>query len=483
MQPESPRGRDPGLRVRASRGTLLSLGGQIAAQLLRLAGNLVLTRLLLPEAFGLIALAFLVLFVIDQISNLGIPAAIMRLERGEEPEFLDTAWTLQIGRGLGLWAVASALAPAMAHFYDEPQLVSILPVASFAAVLTGLSSTKLLLLTRRLDLGRRVAIEICGQAAAVVAMIALAWWHRSVWALVIGGLANPATVAALSHVWIPGRSDRLRWNAEAARQLVSFGKWVFASSGFSIVQAQMDIAMLGRLLPAATLGVYSLGTMIPNLMRDVLFRLSSSVLAPAFAESSRHSHDAFRTRYVAARRMMLPVALLCALATAVVGPAFFHYLYDERYADAGWITQLVAIRFWFAYLQVAGCLTLLAMGDGRPWAISSATGVVTVAAGCWIGFQQGGLAGAILGVALGNAITVVVPALWLWRLGVASPLAELGYTLLGAALAGLGAALLELPAPTRWIPDPSLRTLVLGGTLLAPFALWAALRIRREIRV
>src|SRR3990172_5242168 len=129
MQQGAPRS-DPGGGVGASGGTLLSLAGQAGAQILRLAGNLVLARLLFPEAFGLIALASLVFLVIDQISNLGIPAAIMRLERGEEPAFLDTAWTIQILRGLALWGMPTGLAPALARFYGEPELASILPAAS-----------------------------------------------------------------------------------------------------------------------------------------------------------------------------------------------------------------------------------------------------------------------------------------------------------------------------------------------------------------
>ncbi|MEX2209239.1 MAG: oligosaccharide flippase family protein [Myxococcota bacterium] len=469
------------LRARASRGTLVSLAGQGASQLLRLGGNLLLARLLFPEAFGLMAIVYLVIFALEQISNIGIGAAVMRFERGEQPEFLNTAWTLQIVRGVGLWLIALALTPVVADFYRLPELRSILPVASLAAVLIGFSSTKLLVLYRRLDLTRLVAIEFSGQCAALLVMIAIAYTQRSVWALVLGGLANQAVVLVLSHVAIPGPRNRVAWNADDARSIYSIGKWVIASSGVSFLLAQIDIALLGRLIPAAVLGVYSMGLIIPNLLRDVAFRLSSSVLAPIVAESNRQSPAMLRERYAAARRLTLPTALLTALGAAALGPAFFAYLYDARYHDAGWICQLALLRFWFAYLQVSGCLTLLSIGHGREWAISNLVGLAGSTTGCLVGFQLGELPGLLVGMAIGTALGAAVPILRLQQLGIASPLPELRYTALGLCLALL---LVAVSGASSLIPiaDPALRTLIGGGIALSPYALWALFRILPEIR-
>jgi len=471
----------PSLRARASRGTAVSLLGQGASQALRLAGNLLLARLLFPEAFGLMAIVYLVIFALDQISNIGIGAAVMRFERGEEPEFLDTAWTMQIVRGLALWAIALALTPAVAEFYRLPELRQILPVAAFTAVLSGFTSTRLMVLNRRLELTRLVAIEFSGQCAALVVMIAIAWWQRSVWALVFGGLANQAVVLVLSHLAIPGPRNRVAWNADDARQIYSIGVWVFASSGISFLLAQIDIALLGRLIPAALLGVYSMGLIIPNLLRDLAFRLSSSVLAPIVAESNRQSAEMLRERYAAARRLTLPIALLCALGAAIVGPAFFHFLYDDRYQDAGWICQLALLRFWFAYLQVSGCLTLLSIGHGREWAISNVVGLVGSTTGCLVGFSLAELPGLLIGMAIGTAAGAAVPIVRMLQLGIASPLPELRYTGLGILLGLVVLAVSAAPANVAFA-NPALNTLLLGALALSPYALFTALRVLPEVR-
>jgi O-antigen/teichoic acid export membrane protein len=313
-------------------------------------------------------------------------------------------------------------------------------------------------------------------------MIAIAYFERSVWALVLGGLANQATVLVLSHAAIPGPRNRIAWHPDDARSIYSIGKWVIASSGVSFLLAQIDIALLGRLIPAAVLGVYSMGLIIPNLLRDVSFRLSSTVLAPIVAESNRQSETTLRERYAAARRLTLPTALLAALAAASLGPAFFEFLYDARYHDAGWICQLALLRFWFAYLQVSGCLTLLSIGHGREWAVSNLVGLVGSTTGCLIGFRVGGLAGLLVGMAIGTALGAAVPILRLQQLGLASPLPELRYTALGLGLALLLAVVMSSASKLIPIEDPALRTLVGGALVFSPYALWALFRILPEIR-
>ena len=269
------------------------------------------------------AIVYLIVFALEQFSNIGIPAAVMRYEHGDQPTFLNTAWTIQIVRGFALWVIGLALTPVVADFYDQPQLIQIMPVATFAAVIMGFQSTKFLVLARNLQLGRRVAIDIIARVCSIVVMIGIAYFKASVWALVIGGLVNGLVVTILSHTWIPGPRTRLAWDTQTVDEVFSLGKWVIASSGLSFVLAQMDIAMLGRLVPTAVLGVYSMGMIIPMLLRDVAFTVLSSVVAPVVAESNRAGPEVLRNRYAAVRRLMLPAVLLMGLGALIIAPAFF----------------------------------------------------------------------------------------------------------------------------------------------------------------
>lgn len=471
------------LRTRASQGAIVSLLGQGGAQVLRLAGNLVLARLLFPEAFGLMAIVYLIVFALDQFSNIGIPAAIMRFDRGDTPTFLNTAFTIQVIRGVVLWVAGLLATPLVADFYAEfhDDLMKIMPVATFAAVIMGWQSTNFLVLTRRLLLGRRVAIELIGRICSVVFMVTWAWVEPSVWALVYGGLVNVLVITILSHAWIPGPRVGFAWDRETVDEVMSLGKWVFASSGLSFVLAQIDIALLGRLVRGDVLGVYSMGIIIATLLRDTAYTVLSSVVAPVVAESNREGPEVLRNRYAALRRVTLPAALTAALGALVVSPAFFDFLYDERYQDAQWIAQLALIRFWFAYLQVHACISLLSLGDGRSWTVSNVLGLIGTTTGCLVGFELGDLRGLLIGLGIGSAAAFVQPAIELARIGVARPGPELRYTAAGIGLGTLAVVAIEASAPYVPLRD-SLRSLVVGGGVLAPYAAWAALRVLREFK-
>jgi hypothetical protein len=114
---------------------------------------------LFPEAFGLMALVNMLMLGLAAISDVGLQPAIIRHARGDEQRFLDTAWTIQVIRGVILWGIGSALAIPMARFYNEPELVTIVPIATLSALLAGFTSTKIVTLTRHMRPGRVVTIE------------------------------------------------------------------------------------------------------------------------------------------------------------------------------------------------------------------------------------------------------------------------------------------------------------------------------------
>ena len=135
--------RGDGLKARSIRGTGFVGLSFVAQNALRLGGNLVLTRILFPEAFGLMALVQIVITGLTMFSDMGIRVSIIKDARGEDPVYLDTAWTLQILRGALLWAITWALALPVAAFYEEPVLAQMLPVAGLTALIQGFNSTKM----------------------------------------------------------------------------------------------------------------------------------------------------------------------------------------------------------------------------------------------------------------------------------------------------------------------------------------------------
>ena len=174
------------LMARVMRSTSWILLGYGGSQGLRLVSNLILTRMLFPEAFGLMALIGLVTVGLMLFSDVGIAPSIAQSARGDDPDFLNTAWTIQVIRGVILFGVAAGLALPFAAFYDAPELVTYLPVAALALVIAGFNPTRIETAHRHLLMGRLTVLDLSAQVIGIVVMIGLAWWLQSVLALVLG---------------------------------------------------------------------------------------------------------------------------------------------------------------------------------------------------------------------------------------------------------------------------------------------------------
>ena len=129
------------LQGAAIRSSIWTIGGYGASQLIRLGSSLVLTRLLFPEIFGIVALVSVFHQGLAMFSDIGIGPAIVQSPDGDDWTFLQTAWTLQAIRGAVLWVAACAIAVPLASFYDQPIVLWLLPVSGFGAVIAGFEST------------------------------------------------------------------------------------------------------------------------------------------------------------------------------------------------------------------------------------------------------------------------------------------------------------------------------------------------------
>lgn len=463
---------------RVARGTAVTVGGQLLAQLLRVAGNLVLARLLFPEAFGLMALVNVLMIGLNAISDVGLQPAIIRHARGDDRRFLDTAWTVQASRGVLLWIAGSLLGLPMAAFYGEPQLAAIAPFACLSALATGFTSTKIATLTRRLLPSRVVAIEIGSQAISLAVMVGLAYQLRSVWALVAGGLLASLLRMAASHLVLPGRTNRFAWDRDAARELLQFGKWITLSSIFTFVAMRADVVMLGKLLPLERLGIYSIGVILSGVVRDVMGQVTRFVVMPTISAANREGGDAVALSVVRMRRGILPVALVGVLGATIVAPAFFTFLYDERYRDAAWIAQLSMLAVWFSYLTDVTGSALLAAGDSRAWAVSNGFKAVATSAGCAAGFAVYGLVGLLLGAAAAAAATYLVATALLARHGPLVVAGDLPYTIAALVLAFVAAGVPRLLVPAGADQLLAIATLATGALVLLPIAPYALHRLR-----
>lgn len=376
------------LKKRVLRAGGWNFAGYGLGQALRLGGNLIMTRLLVPEMFGVMAIAMTVLAILFMLSDVGLRQNIVQSRRGDDPAFLDTAWVVQIVRGLILWFVALGLGIAL-HLanhagllpaksaYASPVLPLVIAVISFSAVILGFQSTRLATAHRNFDQKRLIQIELTGHLAGLIVMVAIGVISRSIWALVAGSLVAPLMTMVLSHTWMSGHRNRFRWEKNALRELIGFGKWIFASSAVGVFAAHGDRLLLGGFVEAEVLGLYAIATLIVGAIANGINRIFGTVSLAAFSEIARNDPSRLREVYY---RFRVPGDLLLLFLAGLLfaaGRLVIDLLYDPRYSAAGGMLEVLALSLFMVRYELARQM-YLALGNPRYGAVISVVQFVSL---------------------------------------------------------------------------------------------------------
>jgi O-antigen/teichoic acid export membrane protein len=404
----------PGLYQRVVKAGVWTLGAHGIEIITRLLSTLILTRLLFPEAFGLIAAATSLLVGLALISDFGIRTVILQSSSGDQDEFLRTAWTLQVCRGFALWfvlvlmctlinlPVVQAKIPSSSVFAD-PQFALIAGALGISLVLGGLESTSVHLNVRELNLKPVFFLDLAARTVNVPVMVIWAWLMPSVWALVAGSLTAGIVRLISSHLFVPGPRMYFRLDKDQAREIVHFGKWINVSSLATFVAGQSDRLILGLLLPSSVFGLYAIARTLIDTAQGVFERLNSTLALPALSAVARRARSELKSRYYRLRvpfDLSLPLISGCLVSA---GSLVVHILFDERYAEVGPIVQILAIGLLvFPSLIISSAFT--ANGEPHIGAIVSVVQAISLVLCLTIGFLIGGTIGMFYGVALYNFV-------------------------------------------------------------------------------
>ncbi len=400
------------LKDRVLRAGGWSIAGYVLSQVIRLGSSLLMTRLLVPEMFGVMAIATTVIAGLAMFSDFGLRQNIVQSMRGNDADFLNTAWTMQIIRGLLICLVAlggSLLLALVSRIglvpggsaYAEPDLPWVIAVLSASAVIAGFESTKLAQVTRVLSLGRATQIELVAQVVGLLCMIAWAALDRSIWALVGGSIFATLVRVVLSHAWLPGVANRWRWDHAAAREILVFGKWIFASSILGFLVNSGDRLLLGGMLDTAMLGIYAIAALVFGSAEQVLSKMIGDVSFPALSETARERRAELKANYYRFHVVLASAAYFCAGILAVSGQPLIDLIYDSRFARAGWMLEILALGLLSMPFRVAG-LCLVALGMPRLLSNIIAVRLIVMFVAMPVGFHFFGLQGALWGLVLSH---------------------------------------------------------------------------------
>ncbi|MEM6891358.1 MAG: oligosaccharide flippase family protein [Pseudomonadota bacterium] len=378
-----------GLKSRSYQATLLTFGAFGIAKLMQLGANLIVTRLLVPEAFGLMALVSVFLTGLTMMSDVGIKASVIRSEHSDDPRFQSTAWTLQVVRGCWLAGLAVMLAWPYSRIYDEPVLFPLILICAATPFFSGFWSIEASMAERRLKLGRIVVMQLLSRAVTTIVMVFFAWWLQSVWGLAIGTVTGTAISSALSHVVLKSSNHKFVWDKSVLSEIVLFGRWILLATFFGFLGNKGLQGIRGYMVELDTLAFLHIALMFGMIITDLMQKLLNKVAYPILAETVRLRPQRLRRMTSRIKLAQTLFSTPAFIGLSLIAPALIETLYDPRYLDAGPFLSLIALSNAIAVLPLVYQKVLLALGDSRTHAfismVASGLRIAAVFIGLWYG--------------------------------------------------------------------------------------------------
>lgn len=386
------------LRGWLMRDTSLVIATVVVTNALRMGSSVVLTRLLMPDAFGIVGLIGSISFILSMLSDLGFQAFVIRHRDGDRARFLDVIWTIRLVRAVVLTIVLIVLAKPLAALFDAPLLAPAITVSALQFAIEGASSLSVVTALRDRQLARLSLLDVIGTVVQIVASVALALAWRDYWSIVTAILIASTARTMLSYVLFRHPWQRIGFDRIYARELWQFARYVTGSSIITLLLVQSDKVVLARLVPLDVLGRYMLAGNLALAPMAFTVAYANRVLYPLYARTWREEPAALRDVSYAAR---MPASILYMIAVGGligVAPTLVAILYDPRYADAALYLRLLALTPLLALASNSANEVLTASGHVHVTMhanIAKLAWLATAGTGAFLGFGPIGLIAAV----------------------------------------------------------------------------------------
>jgi O-antigen/teichoic acid export membrane protein len=351
-----------GLRAKVFRGGAWLGTGSFSEQVIRFGRNMILTRLLAPEAFGTMAIVLSACSVVQTIMDVGVKEALIQNPRGSEKEYVGAAWWMAFGRAATFWAIVSTIAPVIAKFYGNHDLTALFRVAAIGVLFDGAISSRAYVAIKEMKFRKWAIVNHGGAIAGVFATLALSFLLRSVWALILGYCAESVGRFVLSYIVCPFLPPR-RLPVAAIRDLLKFSKLAFGLSLLNLIFARTDVFVLAKMFPPADLGLYTMAIFLVQTPTSFVMNLLGQTLLPTF---SRIQEDRVRTNRVLMKvtSVLVLVGMPALIFVAISGRSLLGLLYGPRYSAC--TGPLIVASFVALLNAINGQITIVFYAKGMP---------------------------------------------------------------------------------------------------------------------
>jgi O-antigen/teichoic acid export membrane protein len=361
--------------------------------------TILLARLLAPEQFGVMGYCLIGLQYLSLFNLIGVDAVISR--RARVAEAANAAFFVHLATGLLLFALAWIGAPQLARFFHADAVTPLFRLLAVSIPITALGGVPEALLQRDLRFKARLIPELGRSLVKGVVSVTLALKGYGVVSLVIGQLAGEAVATVCVWLLTPWRPSMVM-DRKVTWEVLGYGMHMVAVCVLGALFGNLDMIFVGRVLGAQSLGFYTLGYRIPDLLISSTNMVVGRVAFPIFSKLQVDSGQ-LRATYMAYIRYMSMLIFPAGVGLAIIATPLIVYIYSAKWAPSIDVMRLIAIAM--AINSVGYLPGVLYKANNRPEILTKLSMVKLVHAIpiLWLSTRWG-----IVGVACGQIVTMSI---------------------------------------------------------------------------
>lgn len=324
-----------GIENKVRNATKWSAMTEILAKTLSPVVNMVLARLLTPEAFGIVATLTMIITFAEIFTDAGFQKYLIQHEfqNGQEKyESTNVAFWSNLMLSLLIWGLIALFCEPIATLVGNSGLGHVLVIACASVPLAAFSSIQMALYRRSLDFKTLFKIRMVGLLVPLLVTVPLAFIMRNFWALVIGTLAQNA-VNALMLTWFSQWRPKLSFSVKKLYEMASFTSWSLMEAVTIWLTSYVDIFIVGTMLSQHYLGLYKTSLTLVGQIFGLITTATTPIL---FSSLSRLQNDdeGFRRMFFKMQRIVGMLVLPLGVGIFCYSDFITYVLLGNQWMDA-----------------------------------------------------------------------------------------------------------------------------------------------------
>lgn len=326
------------LKTKTLNGLFWSFADLLASHGLQFFIQIVLTRLLLPEHFGVMGMILVFIAISNSIVDSGFSQALIRDQETSQADY-STVFYFNLFMACSLYCILYFAAPVVSRFYDEPQLIAILRILSLALIINSLGIIQKVKLTKKVDFKSITKANVIAVIVSGTITITCAVKGYGVWSLVINLLVLQGTQTVCLWVfnrWLPS----LTFNVHSFLKFFEFGYKLLLSGLLDTFYNNIYFILIGKTYSTSSLGFYTNAVRLRDLTSQSIAVTIQRVTYPILS-SIQDDEDRLKFSFRKIIKMSAFVNFPLMIGLASIATPLFTLLFGERWLPAVIYFQLL----------------------------------------------------------------------------------------------------------------------------------------------